>query len=200
MPTHQGKTQTDIVIGTGGDEASLDSRFEFSISYGASADFQYVDNVPSADEEDSNYEIQITDASGLIASLAAEYTSEPITGTATNVSSTRTNTFKPAPNGSSPGFPSGGATFCSRIWEISSTSGGSTFAGFKSTWKFTSTVVSGGTVTQTINKQNNDQLKVTWVYKNSGGVTIANAVITCYATAQATASVVLGSPSVTDVT
>ncbi|HLT39334.1 MAG TPA: hypothetical protein VK034_23785 [Enhygromyxa sp.] len=199
MPTHQGNTQTDIVIGSSGESITLDSSIHFTATYSDSPDFQYKDNLPSADEEDSSYEILISDASGVIATFAAEYTAEPITGSATDVSTTRTNTFNPSPDGNSPSFPTGGATFCGRVWEISSTQGGSTFAGFKSTWRFTSTIAAG-TVTRTVNTQNDDRLKVTLVYKDPTGAQILKVATTCDAAAQATTGVTLGSPSVTDVT
>lgn len=198
MPTHQGQTQTDIVIGDAGDSITSDASIEFTVSYDDDADFQYKNNAPSGDAEDSSYEIEVKDATGTsLGTFAAEYTFDPVTGTATNVSSTRTNTFTPSPDGNTPSFPSSWETLAERTWEISSTKGTSTFAGFEGRWKFASTVASGGSVSQTVNTQNDDELKVTLSYSD-GSSTVATVVVICKASASGTSGVTLGSPSVSD--
>src|SRR5687768_10142288 len=106
MPTHQGKTQTDILIGQGGENITLDARIEFTATYSVSqgqVNFQYLMNNSSGDDdEDSSYEIKLSDVSGApLATWYAQYTAEPIPGTATDITSTRTNTFNPSANGSS---------------------------------------------------------------------------------------------------
>lgn len=200
MPTHQGKTHTDILIGDGGDNIQVDSSMEFEATYGTSANFQYkMNNSSGADNEDSSYELKILDSTGgTLATFFAEYTCDPVTGTATQISSTRTNTFNPSPNGNSPAsLPTAYETFVSRDWEVSAVKAGQTFAGFESSWKFASTVASGGSVSQTVNTQTDDKLEVTLVY-SVGGSTIT-VVVTCVATATASSSSVrLSSPSVTD--
>jgi hypothetical protein len=198
MPTHQGKTQTDIVIGDGGDSIELNGRIEFLATYSSTANFQYRDNVPSADNEDSDYELKVLDAGGAtIATFAAEYTVSPVTGTGSIVNSTRTNTFTPAPNGNTPTFPAAYATQATRAWSISSTRSGLTFGGFNSYWKFASTIAAGGSVGYVVNTQNNKQLIVTLTYTLSSS-TILTVVVTCYAKATVTGGVSLGSASATD--
>jgi hypothetical protein len=198
MPTHQGKTQTDIVISDGGDSTKLNGRLEFLATYSTSVNFQYKDNAPSADNEDSNYELKVLDAtSGTLATFVAEYTADPVPTSGTNVASTRTNTFNPAANGNTPTFPTGWTTHATRTWSISSTHGGSTFGGFNSSWKFASTIQSGGSVGYVVNTQNNDELTVTLTYTLSSA-TILTVVVTCYAKATKTGGVNLGSVSVTD--
>jgi hypothetical protein len=199
MPTHQGKTQTDIVIGDGGDSVTLDASLEYFATYGSgvTANFQYKDNASGANHEDSNYEIKISDASGVIATWAAKYTADPVTGSATNVTTTRTNTFTPTPNGNSPTYPASPATSATRDWVISSTKGGSTFAGFDCRWECASTVATGGSVSQTVNIQNNAKLKVTLTY-TVGGSTVLTVIAICYAKATETAGVTLGAISRTD--
>lgn len=199
MPTHKGTSQTDITIsGGGGKSITLDGRIEFTANYGTSANFQYKDNAPSQNNEDSDYELKVLDVTGAtIATFAAGYTVDPVPGTGTTVSSTRTNTFTPSPNGSSPTYPSAWATEGTRDWSISSTHGGSAFGGFNSSWKFASTVVSGGSVSYAVNTQNNDELTVTLTYSD-GSSTILDVVVTCYAKATVAGGVQLGSPSVTD--
>jgi hypothetical protein len=204
MPTHQGKTQTDIVIAEAGNSSrhiDLDANIEFLATYSGSTNYQYKDNVPSADHEDSNYELKLLSLGGsTIATFAAKYTADPVPGTATVVTTTRTNTFNPAPNGNTPTFPASPATYVSRDWVISSTRSGSTFAGFDCRWEFASTVISGSgvSVSQSVNTQNNTTLTVTLTY-TSGGSTILTVVVTCFATATASGGGVnLGSPSVSD--
>jgi hypothetical protein len=198
MPTHQGTSQTDITIGSGGRSITLDGRIEYTATYGTSANFQYKDNAPSQNNEDSNYEVKVLDVTGAtLATFAAEYTVDPVPGTGTSVTSTRTNTFNPSPNGNTPTFPSAWATHSTRAWSISSTHGGSAFGGFNSDWKFASTIATGGSVSYAVNTQNNDQLTVTLTY-TYGGSTILEVVVTCYAKATVAGGVQLGSPSVTD--
>jgi hypothetical protein len=201
MPTHQGKTQTDIVIGDGGESVTLDASLDFTATYGSgvTANFQYKDNASGANYENSDYEIKISNAAGVIATWSAKYTADPVTGSATSVTTTRNNTFTPTPNGNSPTFPASPATYASRDWVISSTKSGSTFAGFDCRWEFASTVASGGSVTQTVNIQNNTKFKVTLTYSD-GAATILTVVVICYAKATATSGVTLGSVSVTDTT
>jgi hypothetical protein len=199
MPTHQGKTQTDIVIGDGGEEIALDGRLEFLATYGTSANFQYKDNASGQNYEDSAYELKVLNVTGAtIATFYADYKANPVTGSATIVTTTRTNTFTPSPNGNTPTFPiSGWETHGTRAWSVTSTHGGSTFAGFNSTWKFASTVLSGGSVSYAVNTQTNDQLTVTLTYRDASAI-ILTVVVTCYAKATKTGGVNLGSPSVTD--
>lgn len=198
MPTHQGKTQTDILIGDGGEGITIDSSIELTATYSANANFQYKDNVPSADNEDSSYELKLLDAAGgTLATFAAEYTCDPVTGTATNVSSTRTNTFNPSPNGSTPSFPSSHQTLAHREWEISSKKGNQTFAGFQASWKFASTVASGS-VTQTVNTQNDGELNVTLVYSDAAGPVLEVDVVCLVAVSASSQAVKIGTPTVTD--
>jgi hypothetical protein len=199
MPTHQGTSQTDIVISGGGSKSmTLDGRFAFDATYGTSANFQYKDNAPSQNNEDSNYELKILNVAGAtIATFAAEYTVDLVAGSGTTVNSTRTNTFNPSPNGNTPTFPSLWATHATRDWSISSTHSGSAFGTFTSAWKFASTVVSGGSVSYAVNTQNNDELNVTLTYSD-GTSTILTVVVTCYAKATVAGGVQLGSVSRTD--
>lgn len=192
MPTHQGKTQTDIVIGDGGDSIELSSSLEFSATYGSSANFQYtINNASGDDNEDSSYEIRALDSGGAtLATFFAEYKCDPVTGTATNVSGTRTNTFTPSANGSSPaGIPAMNQTYAHRSWSIVAKKFFQTFASFQASWTFASTVASGGSVSQTVTTQNDDELQVTLTY-TSGGVTVFTVVVTCSATATSSSPLV----------
>ena len=201
MPTHQGKTQTDIVIGDGGDSIELESSIEFAATYGTSANFQYkINNTATSDSEDSSYELKVLDASGAtLATFFAKYTCDPVTGTATDVDSTRTNTFSPSPNGSSPAaIPSSRETYASRSWSISAMKNNQSFAGFQASWQFASTVPTGGSVSQTVSTQNNDELEVTLTY-TSGGNTVLSVVVTCSTAVSASSAMVwFNSPSVSD--
>jgi hypothetical protein len=174
---------------------------EFVATYGITANFQYKQNNSSgADNEDSSYELKVLNTAGAtLATFFAEYTCDPVPGTATDVVSTRTNTFSPSPNGSSPAsLPGTYQTFASRAWAISTKKNGQTFAGFEASWKFASTVASGGSVSQTVTSQNDDELEVTLTY-TSGGSTVLSVVVTCSAIASVShPSIQLGTPSVTD--
>jgi hypothetical protein len=204
MPTHQGKTQTDIVIGDGGESIALDARIEFTGTYTVSqsqVNFQYLKNNATGDnDEDSSYEIKLSDASGSpLARWYAQYTAEPVPGTATNITSTRTNTFNPTANGSSPTFPSAYETFVSRNWSITATKSGQTFGQFKCFWKFASTCASGYTVTQTVNTQGNSLLDVTLLYEDATGSDVLEMRVICYAVAtKSHNNIQLSNPSITD--
>jgi hypothetical protein len=199
MPTHQGKTQTDIVIGDTGDSIILDGRIEWLATYSNSANFQYKDNASGQNYEDSAYELRALDVTGgTIATFFADYKANPVTGTATTVTTTRTNTFSASPNGNTPTFPAAGwETHGTRDWSISSTKAGQTFAGFNAHWKFASTVVAGGSVSYSVNTQTNDELTVTLTYRDATSV-ILTVVVTCYAKTTKTGGVQLGSVSRTD--
>lgn len=198
MPTHQGKTQTDIVIGDQGDSAEQHSSIEFVASYDVSATFDYQDAASGEDNQDSRYELVVKDAAGgTLATFAAKYTAEVVPGTATDVSTSKTNTFTPSPSGSSPGWPTGTATSATREWEVVCTSSGSTFCTHQARWDFVSTVKSGGSVGQVIDTQNDDELVVTLTY-TEGRTVLAEIEVTCAATVEVSAAVTAGSPSVTD--
>lgn len=204
MPTHQGKTQTDILIGQGGETIEIDGSIEFIATYAVSSsdvNFQYkMNNSSSDDDEDSNYELELLDAGGgTIATWAAQYTAAPVPGTATTIDSTRTNAFNPAANGNTPAFPGSYETFVSRQWSVTATKQGQTFGQFQCFWKFASTVISGYTVTQTVNTQGNSSLDVTLVYKDGAGRDVLEVRTICYAVAtKSHPSIQLGSPSISD--
>jgi hypothetical protein len=204
MPTHQGKTQTDIVIGDGGESIELDARIEFTATYSVSqgqVNFQYLmNNSSGANDENSSYELKLLDAVGSpLARWYAQYTAEPVPGTATNVTSTRTNTFNPSANGSAPTFPAAYETYVSRNWSVTATKQNQTFGQFKCFWKFASTCASGYTVTQTVNTQGNSLLDVTLLYEDATGGDVIEVRVECYAVAtKSHSSIQLSSPSITD--
>jgi hypothetical protein len=204
MPTHQGKTQTDILIGQGGEGITLDARIEFTATYAvsqSSVNYQYLmNNSSSDDDEDSSYELKLLDGAGSpIARWYAQYTAEPIPGTATNITSTRTNTFNPAANGSSPTFPTSYETFVSRNWLVTATKQNQTFGQFQCFWKFASTCAAGYTVTQTVNTQGNSTLDVTLLYEDATGGDVFEVRVICYAVAtKSHPSIQLSNPSITD--
>ncbi|MCA9696056.1 MAG: hypothetical protein KC431_00940, partial [Myxococcales bacterium] len=82
-------------------------------------------------------------------------------------------------------------------WSIMATSGGSNFAGFDCQWEFATTVGSGGSVSQSVNTQNDGTLDVSLVF-TKGGSTVLSVDVTCLASASVTTGLTLGSPSVTD--
>jgi hypothetical protein len=204
MPTHQGKTQTDILIGQGGENIQLDARIEFTATYSVSqgqVNFQYLMNNSSGDDdEDSSYEVRVNDVTGSpLATWYAQYTAEPIPGTATTITSTRTNTFNPSANGSTPTFPTSYETFVSRNWAVTATKQNQTFGQFQCFWKFASTCASGYTVTQTVNTQGNSLLDVTLLYEDATGNDVVEVRVICYAVAtKSHGSIQLSNPSITD--
>ena len=198
MPTHQGKSQTDIVISDGGGSITLDGSFEFTATYPNTLTFLYKNHSPGADNENSSYTLKAIDTNGkTVATFSARYKADPVTGTASNISSTRGNTFTPAPTGTATTFPSSPLTYAKRDWSIMATSGGSNFAGFDCQWEFATTVGSGGSVSQSVNTQNDGTLDVSLVF-TKGGSTVLSVDVTCLASASVTTGLTLGSPSVTD--
>lgn len=198
MPTHQGKTQTDIVIGDGGDSATQHSSFEFLATYSSTATLQYQDAASGASNQDSRYELVAKDAAGAtIATFAAKYTAQATLGTGTSITTTKTNTWNPSPNGSSPTWPTGTVTSATRQWQVVCTRAGQTFGTHQARWDFVSTVKSGGSVGQVVSTQNGDQLVVTLTY-TEGRTVLLTVVVTCVATVDTTGSVSEGSPTVTD--
>ncbi|MCA9696057.1 MAG: hypothetical protein KC431_00945 [Myxococcales bacterium] len=198
MPTHQGTSQTDIIIGDGGNSITLDASFGFTATYPNTLTFLYKNHSPGADNENSSYTLKAIDSNNkVVATFSARYKVDPVTGSATNISSTRGNTFSPTPTGSATSFPSSWETYAKRNWSISSTSSGSTFAGFDCEWEFATTVGSGGSVSQSVTTQNDGTLEITLVF-TKGGSTVLSVDVTCPASATATTGVTLGSVSRTD--
>jgi len=200
MPTHQGKTQTDIVIGDGGDSATQTSSFEYVATYSASMTLQYQDAASGGSNQDSRYELVLKDATGAtLATLAAKYTAQGTLGTATSLNTTKSNTWSPSPNGSSPTWPTGSTpTSATRQWQVVCTKGAPTFATYQARWDFVSTVQSGGSVGQIVGTQSSSELGVTLTYTDGSRNVLLTVVVTCKATVAASVGVSIGTPSVTD--
>lgn len=199
MPTHQGKTQTDIVISDGGGaHATQQSSFEFDASYSDSMTLQYLDAASGASNQDSRYELVLKDATGAtLATFAAKYTAQGTLGSATSLGTTKTNTWNPSPNGNTPAWPTGTATSATRQWQVVCTKAGATFGTHEARWDFVSTVKSGGSVGQVVSTQTNGQLVVTLTY-TEGRTVLLTVEATCDGAVTTGGGVQAGTPSVTD--
>lgn len=198
VPTHQGKSQTDIVVGDAGESATQHSSFEFDASYSDSMTLQYLDAASGASNQDSRYELVLKDAAGTtLATFAAKYTAQGTLGTATSLNTTKSNTWSPSPSGNTPTWPTGTPTSATRQWQVVCTKAGQTFGTHQARWDFVSTVKSGGSVGQVVSTQDDDQLVVTLTY-TEGRTVLLTVEVTCEAVVTTVGGVQAGTPSVTD--
>ena len=202
MPTHQGKTQTDIVIGDGGDSASEHSEFEFMATYSAAGNLQYVDLAPGTDRQYSAYELIITQpASGqTIATMAARYKAWIDVGTAKGKKSIDiTNTFNPAPSGSSPNWPLAYQTSADRLWRVDTFDRRSNlYATAWAKWTVRTTVsVATSYVIQTVVDQTPAMLRLHLVYLD-GTAVLLDTIVTMLSSVSVTGTVSKDPPDITD--
>jgi hypothetical protein len=202
MPTHQGKTQTDIVIADAGDSAAQHSEFEFNATYSGVGNLQYVDLAPGTDRQYSAYELLISGSTGgpTIATMAARYKAWIDLGTAKGKKSIDiTNTFNPAPNGSSPNWPLAYQTSADRVWRVDTFDRKSNlYARAWATWNVRTTVlVPTAYVIQTIVDQTSSLLRVHLVYLD-GTAVLLDTIVTMVADVSVTGGVTKDPPDITD--
>src|SRR5690554_6734738 len=66
MPTHRGKTQTDIIIDGGGDYAGQHTEFEFDAVYSTAATLDYADLAPGTDRQSVGYELILRNTANVV--------------------------------------------------------------------------------------------------------------------------------------
>jgi hypothetical protein len=202
MPTHQGKTQTDIVIGDGGEEVSEHTEFEFIATYSGTGNLQYADLAPGTDRQYSAYELIITEpvTGSVLATMAARYKAGIDVGSATgNKTIDITNTFNPAPTGSTPNWPLAYQTSADRAWRVNTYDKKSNlYASPYAAWGVRTTVgIATAYVIQTIVDQTPSLLRLHLVYLN-GSVVLLDCVVTMQSTVAVKGSITQDPPDVTD--
>ncbi|HVI03215.1 MAG TPA: hypothetical protein VM869_31175 [Enhygromyxa sp.] len=200
MPTHQGKTHTDILIGDGGENVQESSEFEFSATYATTATLEYADLAPGTDRCYSGYELLVRDSAGLvIATFAARYKAWIDRGSATGPKTIDiVNNFTPAPSGSQPGWPLSPVTTTEREWRVDAFDAtGNLYAQAYATWQLRSTVATGATVIQTVTDQTDTLLRVNLVYM-TGRTVHLTVVASMFASAKVVGRVTADPPDVTD--
>lgn len=201
MPTHQGKTQTTILIGDGGDSAQVYSEFEFDATYATTATFDHLDLAPGTDRQYSGYELVVRDSAGaVLATFAARYKAWIDRGSATGPKKIKiVNNFNPPPNGSSPNWPLSAVTTADREWRVDTfDSAGNAYAQLYANWQLRSTVASStATVIQTVTDQTDKLLRVHLVYMD-GAVVLLDVVASMPATPKVVGKVVADPPDVVD--
>jgi hypothetical protein len=203
MPTHQGKTQTDIVIGDGGETSSGHSEFEFTATYTSTGNLQFVDLAPGTDRLYTAYELIVTDSvtGTTLATMAARYKAGIDRGTAKGKKTINiTNTFNPSPTGSSPGWPLAYQTLADRVWRVDTFDNKSNlYATPWASWFVRTTVgIPAAYVIQTVVDQTPTLLRLHLVYLNGTSV-LLDTVVTMVSTATVTGSITQDPPDVTDV-
>ena len=201
MPTHQGKTQTDIVIGDGGDSATEETEFEFTAVYSGGGNLQYADLAPGTDRQYSAYEFRVTDAAGTtIATMAARYKAWIDVGTAKGQKKIDiVNQFTPAPSGSSPIWPLSYQTSASRVWRVDTFDRKSNlYARGWANWSVRTTVsVATAYVIQTVVDQTASLLRLHLVYLNGTSV-LLDTIVTMTGQVNVTGGVTKDPPDITD--
>lgn len=201
MPTHQGKTQTDILIGDGGESAQEHSEFEFFATYATTATLQYADLAPGTDRQYGGYELIVRNSNGaVLATFAARYKAWIDRGSASGPKTIDiTNNFNPAPVGSSPAWPLNAKTTADREWRVDTfDSRGNLFAQLYTFWQLRTTVTSSrATVIQTVTDQTDSLLRVHYVYMD-GQVVLLDLVASMPAAATVVGSVTADPPDVID--
>ncbi len=201
MPTHQGTTQTDILVGGGGDSAQVHTEFEFFATYASTASLEYADLAPGTDRQYSGYELIVRDPMGApLAAFAARYKSWIDRGSATGSKTIDIqNSFNPAPSGSTPSWPLSAATTADREWSVDTfDTKGDLYAKLYGTWQVRSTVASKtATVVQTVTDQTDALLRVHLVYMD-GATVLLDVVATMPAGAMVSGGVTADPPDVID--
>lgn len=202
MPTHQGKSQTDIVIGDGGDSASQHSEFEFNATYSGGGNLQYADLAPGTDRQYSAYELIITDptSGATLATMAARYKAWIDLGSAKGKKQIDiTNTFNPAPSGSTPNWPLSYQTSANRVWRVDTFDKKSNlYARAWATWSVRTTVaVTTSYVIQTVVDQTPAMLRVHLVYLD-GTAVLLDTIVTMVASVNVTGTVTKDPPDIND--
>jgi hypothetical protein len=203
MPTHQGKTQTDIVIGDGGEEVSEHTEFEFLATYSGAGNLQFADLAPGTDRQYSAYELIITQpvtGGAVLATMSARYKAGIDVGTAPgNKTINITNTFTPAPTGSTPNYPLAYQTSADRAWRVNTYDKKSNlYASPYASWGVRTTVgMATAYVIQTIVDQTPSLLRVHLVYLN-GAAVLLDCVVTMTSTVTVKGSITQDPPDVTD--
>lgn len=201
MPTHQGKTQTTILIGDGGESAQENSELEFTATYATNATLEHLDLAPGTDRQYGGYELVVRDSAGaVLATFAARYKAW-IDQTSKSQTKTITidNTFNPLPGGSAPNWPLSAVTTADREWRVDTfDQKGNLFAGLNATWQLRSTVTSpSARVIQTVTDQTDGLLRVHLVYMD-GVVVLLDVVATMPAVATVAGNVTADPPDVID--
>lgn len=202
MPTHQGNTQTDIVIGSSGDSASEHTEFQFTATYSGTGNFQYADLAPGTDRQYSAYEFVVSDPTtgSPLASFAARYKAWIDRGTAKgNKQINIVNNFTPPPNGSTPNWPLAFQTSAERNWSIDTFDNkGNLYAKLAANWRVRTTVsLTTAYVIQTIVDQTDTLLRVHLVFLD-GAAVLLDTVVTMLATGDVSGNVTQDPPDVTD--
>lgn len=202
MPTHQGKSQTDIVVGDAGESASEHTEFEFNATYSSSGNLQFVDLAPGTDRQYSAYELIITEpASGTtLATMAARYKAGIDLGSSPGPKTISiTNTFTPAPAGSTPNWPLAFQTSADRVWEVNTfDKKANLYARAWASWGVRTTVgVASAYVIQTVVDQTATLLRVHLVYLN-GSTVLLDTIVTMQASVTVTGSITQDPPDITD--
>jgi hypothetical protein len=203
MPTHQGKTQTDIVIGDGGDSVSEHTEFEFLATYSGSGNLQYADLAPGTDRQYSAYQLIITEpvtGGATLATMSARYKAGIDVGSAKgNKTINISNTFNPAPSGSLPNWPLAYQTSADRVWRVDTFDKKSNlYASAWASWSVRTTVgIATAYVIQTVVDQTPTMLRVHLVYLNGSSV-LLDTVVTMTAGVTITGTVTKDPPDITD--
>jgi hypothetical protein len=200
MPTHKGTSQSDILIGGGGNSATETTSFEFDATYATGGSLQYLDLATSADRRYSAYQLIITSTSGaVLATFAARYKAWIDAGSATGPKSADlTNSFTPGASGTSPAWPSSAATIADRSWSQAAFDGSSgLFATMNGNWQVRATVQTGASVIQTVVDQTESLLRLHVVYLN-GTIVLLDNVVTMTASGAIKGRLTLDPPDVTD--
>lgn len=200
MPTHQGQTQTDIVLGDGGSSMTESTSFDFSATYSGLGDLQVEDLASGTDRQNTSYELAIKDATGsTIATLAARYKAWVDRGSATgNKTIDITNNFNPPADGSSPSWPPTAETTALRAWSVKVFDRASDLFGeAQGEWQVRTTVQTGASVIQTIVDQTDSLLRLHLVYLD-GAVVINDVVVEMSASVSVQGSLTADPPDVSD--
>lgn len=199
MPTHQGKTHTDILIGGGGENAQKSSEFEFFANYATTASLEYRDLAPETDRCYSGYELLVRNSAGsVIATFAARYKAWIDRGSCTGPKSIDiVNKLVPPQSGKEPSWPSSPVTTAAREWRVDAfDAAGNIYAKLCANWQLRTTVASGATVIQTVTDQSDSLLRVHLLYQT--GRTIHLDVVATMTATAAGSGVVLDPPDVSD--
>lgn len=200
MPTHQGQSQTDIILNGGGNSITEDTSFDFNATYGQLGDLQVLDLAPGSDRQYMAYELSVRDATGAtVATFAARYKAWVDRGSADGRKSiTINNTFNPVPDGNSPNWPSTADTTAERVWKVDTfDDSGNLFGTAQASWQVRTTVERGARVIQTVVDQDANLLRLHLVYLQ-GNVVLLDVVTTMDGAVTTQGTVVADPPDVTD--
>lgn len=193
MPTHQGKTQTDIVIGDGGDSATLSTELEWTLTTSQPVEVRADDDSGPLDGDATHRIAVLTATGGLMGALHVALRAAGTPSGATRGARTRADELAPLPAAGGVTWPTAPETSATRDVTASATGLG----GLEATFEAATSAGTGVDVDQVVVSQTTGLLELHLTFR-TGKTPFAEATVVCTSSLSATTSVTTTGPVVAD--